>query len=128
MSDRTRLSLAMIRNNLYNGRFAEADKQTLDEVAAIVEKSQSPFRELMLEVIANARANIDARRLKEAGYELNAIHNLPVERADFAKWDKDWFFTAEVPAYMERIGQTSRGERFLKLVKEAKARYEAVAL
>jgi len=128
MSGRTRISLAMIRNNLYNGRFAAADRETLDEVISTVQNSQSPFRELMLEVMANAQADIDRQRLKEAGHELNAIHNLPVERTDFAKWDKDWFFTAEVPSYMERVGQSPRGERFLKLVAEAKARYEAVAL
>jgi hypothetical protein len=128
MSGRTRISLAMIRNNLYNGRFAEPDRQTLDEVTATVQGSQSPFRELMLEVIANARADIQAKRLKEAGYELNAIHNLPVERADFGNWDKDWFFTAEVPSYIERVGQGARAERFLKLVTEAKTRHDTVAL
>jgi hypothetical protein len=118
----------MIRNNLYNGRFAEPDRQTLDEVTATVQASSSPFRELMLELIANARADIQGKRLKDAGYVLNAIHNLPVERSDFARWDKEWFFTVEVPGYTERIGQGPRAERFLKLVAEAKARHDAVAL
>lgn len=114
----------MVRNNLYNGRFAEPDQKTLEEVASVIQGSHSPFRELMLHVINNARADIANKRFREAGHELNAIHNLPVEVEDFSSWNEQWFYTGEVPDYVERIGQNARSEEFLRMVNEARVRHE----
>lgn len=124
MKREVRISLAIVRNNLYNGRFAEPDQKTLEKVASVIQGSHGPFRELMLHVINNARDDIAKSRYREAGHELNAIHNLPVEVDDFSSWDEQWFYTAEVPGYVERVGQNVRSEEFLRMVNEAKARHE----
>lgn len=118
------LSLAMVRNNLYSGRFGEPDQRTLEEVASKIQGSNGPFRQLMLNVINNARDDIAKNRFREAGHELNAIHNLPVEAEDFSSWDEEWFYAGEVPDYIERIGQNARSEEFLRMLNDAKALYE----
>jgi hypothetical protein len=82
----------------------------------------------MLNAIANARADIAANRLEEAGYELNAIHNLPVGADEVRAWSGDWFFTMEVRGYLEHVGASERAKAFSKLVADAKVLYDAVAL
>jgi hypothetical protein len=118
MSHDSQLGLAMVRNNLYNGRFAEPDDETLRQITAEIEGSDTPFRELMLVSIANARADIAARLFREAGNEIDAIHNLPVRAHEFAEWDANWFQVGTLPGYIESA-PASRAEAFSRLATDA---------
>jgi hypothetical protein len=118
MSHATQLGLAMVRNNLYNGRFAGPDDETLRQITAEIEASDTPFRELMLISIANARADIANRHFREAGDEINAIHNLPVRAHEFSTWDENWFRTGTLPGYVEHA-PAARAEVFSRLATDA---------
>jgi hypothetical protein len=121
MGHATQLGLAMVRNNLYNGRFMGPDDETLRQITAEIEGSDTPFRELMLSSIANVRADIAGRHFREAGDEIDAIHNLPVRAHEFSNWDENWFRIGTFPSYVERAS-AARAEVFSRLATDAMSR------
>lgn len=118
MNHSFQVGLAMVRNNLYNGRFAGPDDETLRQITSEIEGSDTPFRELMLVSIANARTDIANRHFREAGDEINAIHNLPVRADEFPSWDEKWFRIGTFPGYVERAS-AARAKVFSRLATDA---------
>lgn len=109
--------LIFIRNKLLNEENDIPYKKNLLEILSSLSKD-SKFLPICKLVINNALDDININKLKSAGYQINLIHNLPIEKEYSQKWDNEHFFEFEVPLYFENEDDPERIKKMILLLAE----------
>lgn len=115
-------NLAFIRNELLKGKCSDEMIDTLEEIKESLIKLNNPFSSICKQAIFNALEDIKQSKLEEAGYQINLIHNMPMDPKDFAKWDESHFYEFELPVFFENTEGAGRIKKMIILLAEL-ARY-----
>ena len=94
------------RNMLFNHGPIENVLTCLEEVIANVASiSVPPVRKIVAYCVSAAIKNIENSDSVGAGRILNLIHNLPLEEVIEKQWDIDYFFSVELPEFLEHYSE-----------------------
>jgi hypothetical protein len=90
------------RNNLFN---LNLNKNTIESIKLIESNINSVeldfIQEILRKAITCVNLNIKNNKLLSAGRVLNLIHNLPSSKEELKRWDIDYFFSIELPSFLE---------------------------
>lgn len=99
-------SVISSRNILLSGRSSDDVRRCLTDVlqkndVILVESTKKIF-EICIQA---AVLEVDRSNFNSAGVILNLIHNLPLDEADKACWDIDYFLSIELPTFLEHFDE-----------------------
>ncbi len=116
--------LKYLRNTLWTSKFSKQDEATMDEVANVVNNSNSPFKELILFSLENAKRDISEQNYKVAAKELSLVHELPIEEDDVEDWDDAWFYKNQLGEYFDKNKNIDRVKQIIDYLAMSQKRIE----
>ncbi len=108
-------SLISCRNILLGGRTNEHVLPCLQNILGNLDSiTVSSTRKIVERCVAEVIDQIKDADFVSAGRILNLIHNLPLDEADEQQWDIDYFFSMELPTFLEHFEEI-RAARLIAL-------------
>lgn len=114
-----------LRNTLWTSKFSKQDQATMSEVIGKIDESNSPFKELILFALYNAKQDIDSGDFKVAAKELSLVHELPVDVDDIEDWDDAWFYKNQLGEYFDKNKNIERVKQVIDFLSISQKRVEA---
>lgn len=109
------VDLIYARNVLKKGDCNEDVKRIIKTIMDKAEGVSSPVSNLYKQVCQNSLEDILNKDYVSAGYELNLIHNMPLNGE---RWDEEHFYLYELPVYFENSNSAKRVKKMLLLISE----------
>ena len=117
--------LKHLRNTLWTSKFSKQDQSAMDAVAETIKESNSPFKELILFALENARQDIEESNFKVAAKELSLVHELPIEEGDVEEWDDAWFYKNQLGEYFDKNKNIERVKQVIDYLATSQKRIDA---
>ncbi|THB70126.1 MAG: hypothetical protein D6B28_10120 [Gammaproteobacteria bacterium] len=111
-----------LRNTLWTSKFSKQDEAAMEEVAATVEGSSSPFKELILFALENTKKDVADGNFKVAAKELSLVHELPVNEEEVEEWDFAWFYKNQLGEYFDKNKNIDRVKQVIDYLAESQKR------
>lgn len=108
--------LAYIRNELLNDHCTDEITNMIKATQRSLVQSNNPFFPVCQQAITNALEDIESNKFEDAGYQINFIHNIPMQSEDFNKWNSDHFYEFEVPLYFEHTNGVERIKKMIAIL------------
>lgn len=108
--------LAFVRNQLRSGNYSQDIEQVIKQTISLLKDRKTPFAHICKQACLNALDDIAFGKYKLASYEINLIHNMPINAEEIQAWDEEHFYLYELPVYFEHVEDMSRVKRMLILL------------
>lgn len=112
------IDLAYARNQLLNNSCNTELRDNLLYTQKKLVSKNNPFFNICNQCLENAIDDIDCKDYVSAGYQINFIHNMPMNPEDFNKWDEEHFFEFEVPTFFDNTDGVDRIKKMILLLAE----------
>lgn len=96
------LSIITIRSSLLSNKLPEFTDQVFNHILTNLHTIEVNSTKRIVEFcIPKAIEQVKNKKYISAGFILNLLHNLPMDKADFLSWNLDYFLTNELPTYID---------------------------
>lgn len=110
------IGLAHIRNKLLNEDNDDEYIRILKEISDSLVESANPFFKICKQALTNAIEDIKNGNLTDAAYQVNLIHNMPLDKNGMSKWNENHFYEFEVPVYFENTNNVDRIKKMILIL------------
>lgn len=115
------IELAFLRNQLLSGY---ADEKLIINLLDNIRNNDYMFKDVILQSLHNCINDIQKEDYQSAANEIYLVHNLPLDKDDFSKWDQWSFYVIQMPTYLDNINDEKRVKKLIRMLAEYQNIYE----
>lgn len=95
------LSIITIRSSLLSNRLPECCDQVFNDILSNLETIEvNSTRRIIQFCVPKAIEQVKNKNYRGAGFILNLLHNLPMDKAHFLRWNLNYFLTVELSTFI----------------------------
>ncbi len=111
--------IAYFRNQLANRNFGGQELLELETLGEKLNSNVFPFARVVQFGLNNCIADYRNNDLESALWELQIIHNIPINHKEYEKWNQESFYTIEILGYLEMTSDYKRVKEYIRLLADA---------